>query len=73
MERPLGRPATQGLYDPAHEHDACGVGFVAQIDGTKSHALVHQGIQVLERDVAGYWEQRGYHDRGDPFREERYR
>ena len=35
MERPLGRPATQGLYDPAHEHDACGVGFVAQIDGTK--------------------------------------
>ena len=49
MERPLGRPATQGLYDPAHEHDACGVGFVAQIDGTKSHALVHQGIQVLER------------------------
>jgi len=43
------RPAAQGLYDPAHEHDACGVGFVAQIDGTRSHALVHQGIQVLER------------------------
>ena len=31
------------------------------------------GIQVLERDVAGYWEQRGYHDRGDPFLEQRYR
>ncbi|MEZ5137380.1 MAG: sulfite oxidase-like oxidoreductase [Acidimicrobiales bacterium] len=31
------------------------------------------GIQVLERDVPGYWEARGYHDRGDPFAEERYR
>ncbi len=49
MQRSQGRPAAQGLYDPSHEHDACGVGFVAQIDGTKSHALVHQGIQVLER------------------------
>jgi glutamate synthase domain-containing protein 2/glutamate synthase domain-containing protein 1/glutamate synthase domain-containing protein 3 len=49
MQRRLGRPEAQGLYDPAHEHDACGVGFVAQIDGTRSHALVHQGIQVLER------------------------
>ncbi|MBS1105185.1 MAG: gltB [Deltaproteobacteria bacterium] len=49
MERSLGRPEAQGLYDPSHEHDACGVGFVAQIDGTQSHALVHQGIQVLER------------------------
>ncbi len=49
MERALGRPSEQGLYDPTQEHDACGVGFVAQIDGTKSHALVHQGIQVLER------------------------
>ena len=31
------------------------------------------GIQLLERDVPGYWEVRGYHDRGDPFAEERYR
>ncbi len=31
------------------------------------------GIQVLERDVPGYWEARGYHDRGDPFAEERFR
>ena len=31
------------------------------------------GIQVLGRDVSGYWEQRGYHDRGDPFLEQRYR
>ena len=42
-------PPKQGLYDPANEHDACGVAFVAQIDGTQSHALVHQGIQALER------------------------
>ncbi len=28
-----------GLYDPAHEHDACGVGFVAHIKGEKSHAI----------------------------------
>jgi glutamate synthase (NADPH/NADH) large chain len=49
MTRPPGRPQRQGLYDPAFEHDACGVGFVAQIDGTRSHALVHQGIHVLER------------------------
>jgi len=31
------------------------------------------GIQVLDHDVPGYWEQRGYHDRGDPFQEQRYR
>jgi glutamate synthase (NADPH/NADH) large chain len=43
-----GVPARQGLYDPALERDACGVGFVANIHGERSHALVHQGIQVLE-------------------------
>ncbi len=42
-------PPRQGLYDPAHEHDACGVGFVANIRGEKSHALVHQGIEILEK------------------------
>ncbi len=47
--KPTGRPARQGLYDPAHEHDACGVGFVANIRGEKSHGLVHQGIEVLEK------------------------
>jgi len=44
-----GLPPRQGLYDPAHERDACGVGFVANIRGEKSHDLVHQGIQVLEK------------------------
>ncbi len=36
-------PAAQGLYDPANEHDACGVGFVAHIKGKKSHAIVAAG------------------------------
>ena len=47
MSRAHAKPRKQGLYDPAHEHDACGVGFVAQIDGTPSHELVHTGIEVL--------------------------
>jgi len=37
-----------GLYDPAHEHDACGVGFVAHIKGEKSHAIVSQALKILE-------------------------
>ncbi len=37
-----------GLYDPAHEHDACGVGFVAHIKGEKSHAIVTQALKILE-------------------------
>ncbi len=41
------RPAKQGLYDPRHEHDACGVGFIAHLKGHKSHAIVEQGLQIL--------------------------
>jgi glutamate synthase (NADPH/NADH) large chain len=41
------RPEVQGLYDPANEHDACGVGFVAHIKGKKSHTIVEQGLTVL--------------------------
>ena len=37
----------QGLYDPRHEHDACGVGFIANIKGLKSHEIIEQGIQIL--------------------------
>ena len=44
MERTLKR---QGLYDPFFEHDACGVGFVANIDGARSHAIIEQGLTVL--------------------------
>jgi glutamate synthase (NADPH/NADH) large chain len=38
----------QGLYDPAKEHDACGVGFVAHIKGQKSHHIIEQGLQILK-------------------------
>ena len=41
-------PEAQGLYDPANEHDACGVGFVANIKGAKSHAIVEQGLTILK-------------------------
>jgi len=41
------RPEPQGLYHPANEHDACGVGFVAHIKGKKSHAIVERGLTVL--------------------------
>ncbi|HEY6240230.1 MAG TPA: glutamate synthase large subunit [Burkholderiales bacterium] len=40
-------PQQQGLYNPANEHDACGVGFIAHIKGKKSHAIVDQGLQIL--------------------------
>jgi len=42
-----GLPAAQGLYDPAFEHDACGIGFVASIKGQKSHEIIRKGLQVL--------------------------
>ena len=42
-----GLPPAQGLYDPAYEHDACGIGFVASIRCEKNHEIVRQGIQVL--------------------------
>ncbi len=42
-----GLPPAQGLYDPANEHDACGIGFVASINGHKSHDILRKGIQVL--------------------------
>ena len=39
---------TNGLYDPAQEHDSCGVGFVAHIKGEKSHSIVKQALKILE-------------------------
>ncbi|MDX3987922.1 MAG: glutamate synthase-related protein [Achromobacter sp.] len=44
----IGFPAAQGLYHPKNEHDACGVGFVAHIKGKKSHAIIQQGLKILE-------------------------
>jgi glutamate synthase (NADPH/NADH) large chain len=43
----MGLPHRQGLYDPANEHDACGVGFVANIKGRKSHEVIEAGLQIL--------------------------
>lgn len=40
-----------GLYDPAYEHDACGVGLLVNINGRKSHQLVEKALQVLEHMV----------------------
>jgi glutamate synthase (NADPH/NADH) large chain len=40
-------PPAQGLYDPAFEHDACGVAFVVDLHGRRSHELVEQGITAL--------------------------
>ncbi|WP_163552980.1 glutamate synthase large subunit [Candidatus Frankia alpina] len=40
-------PSAQGLYDPTFEHDACGVGFVVDVHGRRSHELVDQGLTVL--------------------------
>ncbi len=40
-------PPAQGLYDPRHEHDACGLGFIAHIKGQKSREIVTQGLQIL--------------------------
>jgi glutamate synthase (ferredoxin) len=45
----LVRPGRQGLYDPAFEHDACGVGFVVDIQGRPSHKIVRQGLEILEK------------------------
>ncbi|MET0293839.1 MAG: glutamate synthase subunit alpha, partial [Phenylobacterium sp.] len=43
----MGLPHQQGLYDPRNEHDACGVGFVANIKGKKSHEVIESGLQIL--------------------------
>nr|WP_245902049.1 glutamate synthase large subunit [Phreatobacter oligotrophus] len=42
-----GLPEAQGLYDPRNEKDSCGVGFIADMKGRKSHKIVQDGIQIL--------------------------
>jgi glutamate synthase (NADPH) large chain len=42
-------PEKQGLYDPAFEHDACGVGFVVDVRGRRSHETVRDALAVLRR------------------------
>ena len=43
-----GRPQAQGLYDPANEHDACGIGMIANIKNKASHEVVEKGLEILE-------------------------
>jgi glutamate synthase (NADPH) large chain len=43
-----GGPVAQGLYDPANEHDACGVSFVCNLKGIRSHDIVDKGLTALE-------------------------
>jgi glutamate synthase (ferredoxin) len=46
--KPNSRHSKQGLYDPANEHDACGVGFVVDIKGRKSHKIVDNAVTILK-------------------------
>ena len=46
--RPGTLPEKQGLYDPRNEKDACGVGFVANMKGVRSHSIIENGLQILE-------------------------
>jgi glutamate synthase (NADPH/NADH) large chain len=48
MKSGSGQPEAQGLYDPQNEHDACGLGFVVDLKGRKSHKLVLDGLKALE-------------------------
>jgi len=44
-----GYPEKQGLYDPAHEKDACGVGFIVNVNGNKTPSIVENGLLILKR------------------------
>ena len=50
-DRPPGKtpggPGAQGMYDPQYEHDSCGVGFVVNVKGRKSHAIVRDAVTIL--------------------------
>jgi len=47
QDEALALATRHGLYSAAHEHDACGVGFVAHIKGQRSHQIIEQGLQIL--------------------------
>ena len=40
-------PPKQGLYDPQFEHDNCGMGFIVNLDGAKTHDVIKKGIEIL--------------------------
>ncbi|WP_043535076.1 glutamate synthase large subunit [Actinomyces polynesiensis] len=48
-QQEAGRPQAIGLYDPANEHDACGIAFVATLTGPPTHTIVEQGLLALEK------------------------
>jgi glutamate synthase (NADPH) large chain len=48
LEKEIAAAVQQGMYMPTHEKDACGVGFVAHIKGAKSHAIIQNGLKILE-------------------------
>lgn len=48
MRMQEGYPNAEGLYNPANEHDNCGIGLVVQINGNRSHEIIERGLQVLE-------------------------
>ena len=48
LSRAREKASEFGLYDPAYEHDACGLGFVASVKGLPSHEIVQQGLQILK-------------------------
>ncbi len=48
QESQMRQISEQGLYAPFFEHDACGVGFVANLGGSPTHTIIEQGVQVLE-------------------------
>src|SRR5690606_36711536 len=48
QQREAERLAREGMYDPADEHDACGVGFIAEIDGQPSRRVVQSAIDALK-------------------------
>src|SRR5476649_1777178 len=67
-----GVPAARGLYDPALDKDSCGVGFIADIKGRKSHKIVEDALTILvnleHRGATGAdprWRRRAYSD-ADP-------
>src|ERR1700753_3482646 len=47
IDQPTYRPRAEGLYDPSLEKDSCGVGFIANIKGKKSHQIVSDALQIL--------------------------
>jgi glutamate synthase (NADPH) large chain len=48
LDKEIAAAAAHGMYQPTSEKDACGVGFVAHVKGAKSHAIIQNGLKILE-------------------------